>query len=84
MEEIIVQWDSVEQMFVELASSDNLEEVERRKVRLWWAQNMETSQDMPRQSHRISFDLTDDTGKKITFPIRLVANTTFDVPNEPR
>ena len=83
MEEIIVQWDNVEQMFVELASSDNGEEAERRRVRLWWTQNMESSPDMPLQPHRIRFDLIDGTGKAITFPIRLIANTTFDVPNEP-
>ena len=83
MEEVIVQWDNVEQMFVELASSDNGEEAERRKVRLWWTQNTESSPDMPLQSHRIRFDLVDGTGEKITFPIRLIADTTSDTPSEP-
>ena len=83
MEEIIAQWDSVEALFADLASSDNSEEAERSKTRLWWIQNTESSSDLPRQSHRIKFDLIDGAGRKILLPLRLTADITFDIPNEP-
>ena len=73
MDEIISSWDTADELFLELATDD----VGRHRARARLQEMFFADREMV-----MRFRVEDANGQRVTFPLRLISDTTFPVDTE--